>query len=159
MATIPGDEDLEGLEALLDPSTLEGRVARISLMTKGPGVMSLAMLSNGSNSMDLVVPKVSTPGSQYDGYARIDPTHFGSPPGSAKKADQFEMPSTEIKKSKPALETKVEPTKHVSEEEMDAERESSAPIRLEEIPAEEAEETGPLEALRGEDSFLEKTAA
>ena len=42
-ATLPGSEDLEGLEALLDPSTLEGRVARISLMTRGPGAMSLAL--------------------------------------------------------------------------------------------------------------------
>lgn len=43
LATLPGHEDVEGLTALLDPSTLPGRVARINLLTRGPNAMYLAM--------------------------------------------------------------------------------------------------------------------
>lgn len=43
LATIPGKEDVEGLSALLDPSTLPGRVARINLITRGSKSMLLGM--------------------------------------------------------------------------------------------------------------------
>ncbi|RPD60113.1 hypothetical protein L226DRAFT_535046 [Lentinus tigrinus ALCF2SS1-7] len=43
LATLPGHEDVAGLTALLDPSTLPGRVARITLLTRGPNAMYLAM--------------------------------------------------------------------------------------------------------------------
>lgn len=42
MATLPGEEDVAGLQALLDPNTLEGRAARIALLTRGSGPLSLA---------------------------------------------------------------------------------------------------------------------
>lgn len=43
LATLPGQEDVAGLKALLDPATLSGRVARINLLTKGSNAMFLAM--------------------------------------------------------------------------------------------------------------------
>ncbi|KAI0749783.1 hypothetical protein C8Q80DRAFT_1163937 [Daedaleopsis nitida] len=43
LATLPGHEDLAGLTALLDPTTLPGRVARINLLTRGSNAMFLAM--------------------------------------------------------------------------------------------------------------------
>ena len=43
LATLPGQEDVAGLAALLDPSTLPGRVARINLLTRGSNAMFLAM--------------------------------------------------------------------------------------------------------------------
>ncbi|EJF64925.1 hypothetical protein DICSQDRAFT_167071 [Dichomitus squalens LYAD-421 SS1] len=43
LATLPGHEDVAGLTALLDPSTLPGRVARINLLTRGSNSMYLAM--------------------------------------------------------------------------------------------------------------------
>ncbi|KAI0719316.1 hypothetical protein C8T65DRAFT_636307 [Cerioporus squamosus] len=43
LATLPGHEDVAGLTALLDPSTLPGRVARINLLTRGSNAMYLAM--------------------------------------------------------------------------------------------------------------------
>ncbi|TBU33315.1 hypothetical protein BD311DRAFT_784910 [Dichomitus squalens] len=43
LATLPGHEDVAGLIALLDPSTLPGRVARINLLTRGSNPMYLAM--------------------------------------------------------------------------------------------------------------------
>ncbi|KZT29748.1 hypothetical protein NEOLEDRAFT_1127559 [Neolentinus lepideus HHB14362 ss-1] len=43
LATLPGQEDVDGLSALLDPSTLVGRVARINLVTRGSNAMFLAM--------------------------------------------------------------------------------------------------------------------
>ncbi|KAI0671775.1 hypothetical protein C8Q78DRAFT_973298 [Trametes maxima] len=43
LATLPGHEDFAGLNALLDPSTLPGRVARINLLTRGFNAMFLAM--------------------------------------------------------------------------------------------------------------------
>ncbi|KAI0649080.1 hypothetical protein C8Q79DRAFT_491131 [Trametes meyenii] len=43
LATLPGHEDFAGLNALLDPSTLPGRVARINLLTRGSNAMFLAM--------------------------------------------------------------------------------------------------------------------
>ncbi|KAI0331874.1 hypothetical protein GY45DRAFT_1300264 [Cubamyces sp. BRFM 1775] len=43
LATLPGHEDFAGLNALLDPSTLPGRVARINLLTRGSNAMYLAM--------------------------------------------------------------------------------------------------------------------
>lgn len=42
IATLPGEEDVAGLQALLDPNTLEGRAARIALLTQGSGPLSLA---------------------------------------------------------------------------------------------------------------------
>ena len=42
IATLPGEEDVAGLQALLDPNTLEGRAARIALLTRGSGPLSLA---------------------------------------------------------------------------------------------------------------------
>lgn len=49
-ATLPGAEDVDGLTALLDPNTLAGRVARISLVTKG-GSHSLALASQSPLEM------------------------------------------------------------------------------------------------------------
>ncbi|CDO68951.1 hypothetical protein BN946_scf185000.g94 [Trametes cinnabarina] len=43
LATLPGHEDFAGLTALLDPTTLPGRVARINLLTRGSNAMYLAM--------------------------------------------------------------------------------------------------------------------
>ncbi|EPQ52797.1 hypothetical protein GLOTRDRAFT_132032 [Gloeophyllum trabeum ATCC 11539] len=43
LATLPGQEDVDGLSALLDPSTLVGRMARINLVTRGSNAMFLAM--------------------------------------------------------------------------------------------------------------------
>lgn len=43
LATLPGHEDVAGLAALLDPSTLPGRVARINLLTRGSNALYLAM--------------------------------------------------------------------------------------------------------------------
>ncbi|KAH9903060.1 hypothetical protein C8Q73DRAFT_34011 [Cubamyces lactineus] len=43
LATLPGHEDFAGLNALLDPTTLPGRVARINLLTRGSNAMYLAM--------------------------------------------------------------------------------------------------------------------
>lgn len=42
-ATLPGREDMEGLSAILDPSTVIGRVARISLMTSGSAGDALSL--------------------------------------------------------------------------------------------------------------------
>ncbi len=43
LATLPGHEDAAGLTALLDPTTLPGRLARINLLTRGSNAMFLAM--------------------------------------------------------------------------------------------------------------------
>ncbi|KDQ57328.1 hypothetical protein JAAARDRAFT_35953 [Jaapia argillacea MUCL 33604] len=43
LATLPGEEDVDGLSAMLDPATLVGRVARINLVTRGSNAMFLAM--------------------------------------------------------------------------------------------------------------------
>ena len=40
MATLPGEEDIKGLNALLDPNTVTGRVARIALLTQGNDSLS-----------------------------------------------------------------------------------------------------------------------
>jgi len=90
VATLPGEEDLEGLEALLDPSTLEGRVARIALTTRGPGVMSLAMPMNEPSNEPIEV--VTPPTGSYQDYTRIDPAHFGSPRKSEKEASPMKEP-------------------------------------------------------------------
>ncbi|KZP00576.1 hypothetical protein CALVIDRAFT_524869 [Calocera viscosa TUFC12733] len=47
-ATLPGEEDMDGLEALLDPHTLAGRAARINLVTKGRSAGTLALADNPS---------------------------------------------------------------------------------------------------------------
>jgi hypothetical protein len=52
LATLPGEEDVDGLRKLLDPQTLTGRAARISLLTHGPGVLSLATSTPGSPLSD-----------------------------------------------------------------------------------------------------------
>lgn len=52
LATLPGEEDIDGLRKLLDPQTLTGRAARISLLTHGPGVLSLATSMPGSPLSD-----------------------------------------------------------------------------------------------------------
>jgi len=52
LATVPGQEDLEGLTALLDPSTLTGRVGRINLITRGSNSMLLAMPRSPTTSPD-----------------------------------------------------------------------------------------------------------
>ncbi|KAH9178251.1 hypothetical protein EDB89DRAFT_2064031 [Lactarius sanguifluus] len=51
-ATLPGEEDVDGLRKLLDPQTLVGRAARISLLSHGPGVLSLATSTPGSPLSD-----------------------------------------------------------------------------------------------------------
>ncbi|KZV88892.1 hypothetical protein EXIGLDRAFT_838888 [Exidia glandulosa HHB12029] len=40
-ATLPGNEDVDALAALLDPSTLSGRAARINIVTQGMGTLAL----------------------------------------------------------------------------------------------------------------------
>lgn len=52
LATLPGEEDIEGLRKLLDPHTLSGRAARISLLTTGSGLLSLAASAQGSPMSD-----------------------------------------------------------------------------------------------------------
>ena len=52
LATLPGEEDVDGLRKLLDPQTLAGRAARISLLTHGPGALSLATSTPGSPLSD-----------------------------------------------------------------------------------------------------------
>jgi hypothetical protein len=52
LATLPGEEDIDGLRKLLDPQTVTGRAARISLLTHGPGVLSLATSMPGSPLSD-----------------------------------------------------------------------------------------------------------
>jgi len=52
LATLPGEEDTEGLRRLLDPHTLSGRAARISLLTTGSGLLSLAASAQGSPMSD-----------------------------------------------------------------------------------------------------------
>ena len=42
LATLPGEEDADGLLKLLDPQTLAGRALCISLLTPGSGLLSLA---------------------------------------------------------------------------------------------------------------------
>ncbi|KAH9846685.1 hypothetical protein C2E23DRAFT_569322 [Lenzites betulinus] len=54
LATLPGHEDFAGLNALLDPTTLPGRVARINLLTRGSNAMFLAMTPPRSPLMDAV---------------------------------------------------------------------------------------------------------
>ncbi|KAI0833519.1 hypothetical protein BC628DRAFT_1308600 [Trametes gibbosa] len=54
LATLPGHEDFAGLNALLDPTTLPGRVARINLLTRGSNAMYLAMTPPRSPLMDAV---------------------------------------------------------------------------------------------------------
>ncbi|KAH8117821.1 hypothetical protein DFH11DRAFT_1570878 [Phellopilus nigrolimitatus] len=51
-ATLPGEEDMEGLQAILDPSTVTGRVARISLMTTGPTSDALTLAFSEMNMSD-----------------------------------------------------------------------------------------------------------
>ena len=54
LATLPGHEDVAGLTALLDPTTLPGRVARINLLTRGSNAMYLAMTPPRSPHMGTV---------------------------------------------------------------------------------------------------------
>lgn len=71
IATLPGEEDHVGLQALLDPNTLEGRAARIALLTKGSGPLSLATQGdlaferdiNNGNSKDTLRPVMPRMGS------------------------------------------------------------------------------------------------
>ena len=69
IATLPGEEDVAGLQALLDPHTLEGRAARIALLTKGLGPLSLAVegsLSLKANKTALgdrpIIPRMGSGG-------------------------------------------------------------------------------------------------
>ncbi|KZS94262.1 hypothetical protein SISNIDRAFT_63460 [Sistotremastrum niveocremeum HHB9708] len=66
-ATLPGEEDIDGLEALLDPSTVTGRAARISLLTKGPDTLSLAMAN------EPLAPALDT---TSEGNKQIDASEF-----------------------------------------------------------------------------------
>ncbi|EIW57590.1 uncharacterized protein TRAVEDRAFT_150122 [Trametes versicolor FP-101664 SS1] len=68
LATLPGHEDFAGLNALLDPSTLPGRVARINLLTRGSNALYLAM---------------TPPRSPLMGAVHDDGTEKGMPPDSA----------------------------------------------------------------------------
>ncbi|TFY67192.1 hypothetical protein EVG20_g4034 [Dentipellis fragilis] len=52
LATLPGEEDVDGLEQMLDPKTLPGRAARISLMTQGSNSLFLAMSPPTSPVLD-----------------------------------------------------------------------------------------------------------
>lgn len=46
-ATLPGEEDVAGLSAILDPNTVTGRVARISLLTSGSAGDTLSLAFSG----------------------------------------------------------------------------------------------------------------
>ncbi|KAF8486143.1 hypothetical protein DFH94DRAFT_170391 [Russula ochroleuca] len=48
LATLPGEEGVDGLLKLADPQMLAGRVACISLLTTGSGLLSLAASTPGS---------------------------------------------------------------------------------------------------------------
>jgi len=61
-ATLPGEEDMVGLEALLDPHTLEGRAVRINLVTKGWG-NGLAMAD--MCAADFIQTKQRSPPNSY----------------------------------------------------------------------------------------------
>ncbi|KAH9068351.1 hypothetical protein EDB83DRAFT_2518706 [Lactarius deliciosus] len=52
LPTLQSVEDVDGLRKLLDPQTLVGWAARISLLTHGPGVLSLATSTPGSPLSD-----------------------------------------------------------------------------------------------------------
>jgi hypothetical protein len=52
LATLPGEEDVDGLRKLLDPQTFAGRAARMSLLTHGTGVLSLSTSIPGSPLID-----------------------------------------------------------------------------------------------------------
>ncbi|KAH9037855.1 hypothetical protein EDB85DRAFT_2142196 [Lactarius pseudohatsudake] len=52
LATLPGEEDVDGLRKHLNPQTLVGRATRISLLTHGSGVLSLATSTPGSPLSD-----------------------------------------------------------------------------------------------------------
>ncbi|KAI5122770.1 hypothetical protein M0805_009852 [Coniferiporia weirii] len=60
-ATLPGEEDMEGLQAILDPSTVTGRVARISLMTTGSAGDALALAFSDMNVSDFKARDRSDP--------------------------------------------------------------------------------------------------
>ncbi|KAI0064973.1 hypothetical protein BV25DRAFT_1914121 [Artomyces pyxidatus] len=74
IATLPGGEDVDGLKKLLDPSTLPGRAARISLMTSGSNALYMAMSPPASPLLD-------------------------SPIGFGRKAFRYSMPPTPIFRS------------------------------------------------------------
>ena len=48
LATLPGEEGVDGLLKLSDPQILAGRIACISLLTTGSGLLSLAASTPGS---------------------------------------------------------------------------------------------------------------
>ncbi|EJU04923.1 hypothetical protein DACRYDRAFT_104816 [Dacryopinax primogenitus] len=61
-ATLPGEEDLDGLEALLNPLTLAGRAVRINLVTTGrKGTLALADMS----SDDFIPLKIRGPSNVF----------------------------------------------------------------------------------------------
>ncbi|KAI0635963.1 hypothetical protein C8Q77DRAFT_1100644 [Trametes polyzona] len=66
LATLPGHEDFAGLNALLDPTTLPGRVARINLLTRGSNAMFLAMTPPRSPLMAAVKDESTEKGTVPD---------------------------------------------------------------------------------------------
>ena len=57
-ATLPGEEDIAGLTDLLNPNTLPGRVARISLMTKGPSPETLLLADMRFSPRPFSIPQI-----------------------------------------------------------------------------------------------------
>lgn len=57
-ATFPGQEDVDGLRAILDPSTVMGRIARISLTTQGSAGDALALAFSMMSVDDSLRPGV-----------------------------------------------------------------------------------------------------
>ena len=73
---MPGEEDIKGLSALLDPNTVTGRVARIALLTKG----------NTGETMSLAFPEQKidphyTMNDGDNGNGAYVPVIFPAPPG------------------------------------------------------------------------------
>jgi hypothetical protein len=52
LATLPGEEDVDGLRNLLDPQMLTCRTARMSLLTPSSGLLSLGTSAPGSPLSD-----------------------------------------------------------------------------------------------------------
>lgn len=72
MITLPGEENIEALIALLDPNTVTGRVARITLLTQG----------DTGETMSLAFPKQKPDPNDGDHEKNpYAPVIFPAPPG------------------------------------------------------------------------------
>ncbi|KAI0038546.1 hypothetical protein FA95DRAFT_1206179 [Auriscalpium vulgare] len=87
IATLPGEEDMDGLKELLDPDTLTGRAARISLTTTGSNALFLAMSRAASRAASRATSPLVTE----------------SPIGWGRRAFRPSMPPTPIFRSDPGF--------------------------------------------------------